>query len=167
MPRPTNKQLLLEQMQKEHLSLSTRIIQLSEENIVFHNSTIGYSAKDVLAHITAWEQLCLSWYHAGVNGETPHLPHEGYNWRQIPELNAMFYRRDKDKPLAQVLKDFQQSYEEILATVQQIDEKEMFTPQVYSWTNQNAMGTYFVSATCSHYVWAQKEIKKCLKDFPG
>ena len=132
MPRPTNKQQLLSQMEKEHLALCKQIEQLTEEKIGHFSQVTGYSIKDVLAHLTAWEQLCLGWYAEGKNGRIPHLPHEGYNWRQIPELNAMFYQRDKDKPLAEVLRDFHASYEEIHSVVQAMDETEMFTPQVYS-----------------------------------
>jgi hypothetical protein len=165
MPRPTNKKMLLDLMQKEHEKLIKQIDQLSEEEICHHSEITGYTIKDVLAHLTNWEQLCLTWYKAGKAGEEPQLPHPGYNWRQIPELNQMFYEKDKDKSLVEVLKDFHASYEEIHSTIETIDEQEMFTPEIYPWTNKNAMGTYFVSATSSHYVWAQKEVKKCLKDF--
>lgn len=163
MPRPTNKTLLQAQMQKEHQTLLDRLAILSEEEICRHSQLTGYAIKDVLAHLTTWEQLVLCWYRAGGKGETPHLPLEGYTWRQIPELNQMFYLRDKDKPLADVLQDFHASYQEIADTIQAIDEVEMFTPEIYPWTNKNAMGTYFVSATSSHYAWAIKEIRKCLQ----
>jgi hypothetical protein len=167
MPRPTNKKMLLDLMQKEHEKLENQIHVLSSGELVHHSHITGYAIKDVLAHLTNWEQLCLSWYKTGkANGE-PQLPHPGYNWRQIPELNQMFYEKDKNKPLLDVMNDFDASFNEIRGTIEAIGEEEMFTPQVFSWTNQNAMGTYFVSATSSHYVWAQKEVKKCLKDFPA
>ncbi|MBI9049315.1 MAG: ClbS/DfsB family four-helix bundle protein [Anaerolineaceae bacterium] len=164
MPRPTNKKMLLDLMQKEHQKLVNQIEQLSEEIILHHSQITGYAIKDVLAHLTAWEQLCLGWYQAGIKHKPPQLPHPGYTWRQIPELNKMFCERDSHKTLAEVLNDFHVSFDEILKTIQNIDEEEMFTPEIYSWTNKNAMGTYFVSATSSHYVWAQKEVKKCQKD---
>jgi hypothetical protein len=122
MPRPTNKKMLLEQIQKEHQTLLDRISSLSEEEMIQHHEGVGYAIKDVLTHLSAWEQLVLGWYRAGVKGEQPHLPLEGYNWRQIPELNQMFYQRDRQKPLADVLRDFHASYAEILTTVQTIDE---------------------------------------------
>ena len=165
MPRPTNKKMLLDLMQKEHDKLQKQLDQLSEEEICHHSQITGYAIKDVLAHLTNWEQLCLTWYKSGKAGEEPHLPHPGYNWRQIPELNQMFYEKDKNKALVDVVADFSTSFNEIRSTIESIDEEEMFTPEIYSWTNKNAMGTYFVSATSSHYVWAQKEFKKCLKDF--
>jgi hypothetical protein len=165
MPRPTNKKLWIDQMQKEHQRLIQQLDLLSEEEICRHCERTGYAIKDVLAHLTSWEQLVLGWYRAGIDGEKPQLPYPGYTWRQIPELNAMFYQRDKDKPLPQVLQLFHASYQEIADIIQSMDDEQLFTPQMYAWTNKNAMGTYFVSATSSHYTWALKEIRKCLKDF--
>ena len=33
----------------------------------------------------------------------------------------------------------------------------------YKWTGSTSLGAYLVSATSSHYDWAYKLIKKCLK----
>ena len=65
MPRPTNKKMLLDLMQKEHEKLIKLIDQLSEEKIYHHSEITGYTIKDVLAHLTNWEQLCLTWYKSG------------------------------------------------------------------------------------------------------
>jgi hypothetical protein len=42
-----------------------------------------WSAKDVLAHLTEWEQMVLGWYHAGLAGETPALPAPGFKWSEL------------------------------------------------------------------------------------
>jgi hypothetical protein len=47
--------------------------------------------------------------------------------------------------------------------VQAASEEDLFTPGRYAWTKQNLLAAYFASATSSHYVWAKKEIRKCLK----
>ena len=129
-----------------------------------HTSEVTQCAvKDVLAHLLEWEQMCLGWYDAGVRGETPHLPAPGFNWAQIPALNQQIYEKYRDRPLDKVLKLFRASYQQILQTVQGLSEVDLFTPTHYAWTNKNAMATYFISATSSHYVWGQKEVRKCLK----
>ena len=38
--------------------------------------------------------------------------------------------------------------------------QQMFTTGEYAWTKKNTLGTYLVSATSSHYLWARKEIRK-------
>lgn len=107
--------------------------------------------------------MCLGWYRAGLRDEVPSLPAEGFNWREIPALNKQIYQQHRTRPLDEVLPAFHDSYAQMLETIQQISEEEMFTPERYAWTRKNAMGTYFVSATSSHCAWARKEIRKCLK----
>lgn len=164
MPRPKNKQELIAAAQQEHDKLDTLIETVPPSQLEYASSTIEeWGVKDVLAHLYEWEQMCLGWYRAGLAGENPHLPAEGYNWRQIPALNEQIYQNYRTRPLDEVLQKYRDSYKEIFEIIQSIDEDEMFTPSRYSWTRKNAMGTYFVSATSSHYVWATKEIKKILR----
>ncbi|MFO7680934.1 MAG: ClbS/DfsB family four-helix bundle protein [Chloroflexota bacterium] len=164
MPRPVSKDQLLAAMQKEHGSLDILLASLPPETTQQTSDTIeNWAVKDVLAHVTAWEQMVLSWYRAGLQGEAPHLPAPGFNWRQIPALNEKIYQEHRLEPYGKVRQSFDASYEEILQTLQKIDNEDLFTPERYAWTNKNTMGTYFVSATSSHYDWAKKEIRNCLK----
>ena len=164
MPRPTNKTQLLIAMQKERDALEKLIAGLTFEQREMTSIRIeNWAFKDVLAHVTAWEQMVLGWYRAGLRGETPHLPAPGFNWRQIPALNEQIYQTHRTRPFPDIYQQFQNSYEEIKAVIEDVDETEMFTPEQYDWTNKNNMATYFISATSSHYVWAKKEIRKLLR----
>ena len=164
MPRPTNKTDLQNLMQKEHAALEKQIEALTNEQKERGSNTIeSWAFKDVLAHVTAWEQMVLGWYRAGLREEVPPLPAEGFNWRQIPALNAKIYEEHRERPYSEIEEAFDASYLEIKETIEAIDNDTMFTPEQFAWTNKNTMGTYFVSATSSHYVWARKEIRKLLK----
>jgi hypothetical protein len=163
MPRPTSKAQLLSAMQKEHAELKKLLGTLTPDQLAHTSRTTKWSIKDVLAHLMEWEQMCLSWYKAGVRGILPPLPAEGYNWAQLPALNRAIYQKYRDRPLAEVLKQYRASYRQILKTVQGIDEENLFTPGRYAWTGKNAAAAYFIGATSSHYAWARKEVRKCLK----
>jgi hypothetical protein len=163
MPRPNSKAQLLAAMQKEHGKLTDLLATLAPETTNKTSESIeNWSIKDVLSHVTAWEQMVLSWYRAGLRGEMPQLPAPGFNWRQIPALNQQIYEQTRLKPYDEVRREFDESYAEIFSTVEGIDNEDLFIPERYAWTNKNTMGTYFVSATSSHYVWAKKEIRKCM-----
>ena len=165
MPRPTTKEQLLTSAQKEHDALDAILETLSSLDLDVTSADIEqWGVKDILAHVTEWEQMCLGWYRAGVAGKNPPLPAEGFNWREIPALNLQIYQKHRQRSWREVLNAYRSSYQEILKTLQDIDEEEMFTPARYAWTRKNAMGTYFVSATSSHYVWATKEIRKYLRE---
>jgi len=137
---------------------------LSPEQMTRTSSTTKSAIKDVLAHIYEWEQMCIGWYKTGLDGKMPALPAEGYNWAKLPALNQMIHEKHREKGPEEILKLFHESYQAILKMVEGLSEDELFTIGKYAWTNNNALAAYFIGATSSHYVWAKKEIKTCLKD---
>lgn len=163
MPRPTNKTQLLSAMQKEYEELEKLLGTLTPDQMTHTTQATQWSIKDVLAHLLEWEQMCLGWYKAGVRGVIPPLPAEGYNWAQIPALNRAIYEKYHVRPLAGVLKQYRASYRQMLKTVQSLSEEDLFTSGRYAWTKKNALAAYFIGATSSHYHWARKEVRKCLK----
>lgn len=163
MPRPKSKEQLIHKMQHDHDALLRYLETLTEEQMTQGNIIGEWSVKDVLCHLSAWEQMFLSWYQLGKVGDVTHTPAEGYTWRQIPELNQCIYEQFRHQGLALTLEKFHSSYEEILAAISHMSQKELFTPHYYQWTKSTTLGSYAVSATCSHYAWALKEIRRGLK----
>lgn len=164
MPRPTNKADLLTAIDKERSTLETLLAGVSSEEMVMSDIVGTWSVKDVLCHLIEWQQMCLGWYRAGVNGEVPELPAPGFKWNQTPQLNQFIYEKHRERPLADVLEQFHDSHQEMLDLIHSLSNETLFTPSVYKWTNKNTFGTYVVSATCSHYLWAKKEIRKGFKN---
>ncbi|MBN1978425.1 MAG: ClbS/DfsB family four-helix bundle protein [Anaerolineae bacterium] len=163
MPRPTSKIDLLVAIDKERGALEALLETLTPAQMVEPDVVGAWSVKDVLAHLIEWEQMCLGWYRAGLRGETPDLPAPGYKWNQTPELNQAIYEKHRDRALDDVLAQFGASHQEILGAIRELPNEELFTTGRYAWTGKNTMGTYFVSATSSHYLWARKEIRKGLR----
>ncbi len=164
MPRPTSKNDLLAAIEKERTALEAYIETLSPEQMTIPGIVGAWSAKDVLAHLIEWEQMVLSWHAAGLQGETPELPAPGFKWNQTPALNQQIFEKHRDRSLAEILEQFQTSHEEILGIIQGLSNEELFTASQFAWTKKNTLGTYFVSATSSHYLWARQEIRKGLKN---
>ena len=74
MPRPTTKAGILSESAKEHDALEQLLATLTPEQMV-HPGIVGeWSVKDVLAHLTEWQQMVLGWYHAGLAGEIAIAP---------------------------------------------------------------------------------------------
>jgi hypothetical protein len=163
MSRAATKKQLLEDMEVEHKALEQLLAGLTPEQITQPGIVGEWSAKDVLAHLLEWQCMVLKWYTAGIQGKIIPIPAEGLNWAQIPLLNQRIYETYRDMPLADIQKQFKASHKKILSTIQGLSEKELFTRGHYAWTKNNTLGTYFVSSTSSHYVWARQNIKKGLK----
>jgi hypothetical protein len=41
--------------------------------------------------------------------------------------------------------------------------EQLFGRGAYAWTRSSTLGSYFVSCTSSHYVWARKTLRAILK----
>lgn len=163
MPRPTTKAGLLSAARERHAALDALLAAQTPRALTRVHPTTSWSVKDILAHLTAWEQLCLGWYRAGERGETPPLPAPGFNWSQLPALNERFLRAGRRQSLAVVSSACVASYAEILALIGSLSEIELFTRGRPAWVGGNTLGAYFVSATSSHYDWALKLARKCLR----
>lgn len=163
MPRPKTKPELVEQATIGFEELITEINELSDREMTEPGTVGDWSVKDVLAHLSAWHEMCLSWYEAGVGGEIPKTPSEKYTWKQTPELNQEIWEQAKDLSLQEVRRRFSNSHEKALATISDISNESLFVNRPFKWTKSTTLGAYFVSCTSSHYEWARKEIRKGLK----
>lgn len=163
MPRPTSKTQLITQAQEVYAQLQAELQKLSSEDMIEMDIVGAWSVKDVLAHLLTWQQMTLSWYRAGRQGESPAIPSARYTWREIPALNQEIYETHRDDPLDEVQQSFVASHEETLNLIESMTNDELFNAKVYAWTKSTTVGSYFTSATCSHYEWARKEIRRGMK----
>lgn len=160
MSRPTSKDQLLLQTREENAALIAFLETLTPEQMIESGAVGDWSVKDVLAHLTVWVQMFLRWYAAGKRGEQPITPSEDYNWQHLPALNQQIYEQHRNQPLDEVWADFHDSHQAVMSAIAAMSNEELFSPKVYAWTRSSTLGAYAVSATCSHYAWARKEIRK-------
>lgn len=163
MVRPTSKTQLIEQTQNNYDRLQTQLQTLTPDEWTVAGVVGEWSVKDVLAHLMAWQTMVLTWYTAGKRGENPKTPSEKYTWREIPALNQDIYETYRDVPLETIKQDFEATHTQILSTISEMTNDELFTPKIYKWTKSTTLGSYMTSATSSHYDWAYKEIRKGLR----
>jgi hypothetical protein len=151
---PTSKAELLGRIRREHAALEQRIARLSDHQMlvpVEHD----WSVKDLLAHITAWEQVTLLVHLANQPfHEVIDLPGVRYGVDNVDTINDAFYRRDKDKPLPQVRAAFDHSYDQIVAAIESLDEARLFEHYVPRGREGSAGGQlieWVVGDTYEHY----------------
>jgi hypothetical protein len=164
MPRPTNKNELLELAEINLNNLFDFIDVLPDEmkNRVFKNDELNDRDKtiaDILCHLYEWHQLLLNWVNANRKGKAmPFLP-EPYNWKNYPEMNVEFWKKHQNTSLLDAEKMLKQSHKDVMTLIATFSDEELFTKKIFSWTGTTSLGSYFVSATSSHYDWALKTIK--------
>jgi hypothetical protein len=78
-------------------------------------SAEGWTARDYLAHLTAWQRRLVRWFEAGRLGEARTGPEPGFTFEQVDELNDRDFRASRDLPLQQVRRDFVQTADAVEA----------------------------------------------------
>jgi hypothetical protein len=158
-----NKKVILDRVQTERKRLEQNLALLSHEQMNRPEVIGEWSVKDILAHLTDWEQRFIGWYQAGLRGEVPEIPAPGIGWDQLDFLNQRIYEKYRERPLEDVLREFNESYDQVLAIIENISEKEIFTIGSYAWLGENNMVEVILANTANHYQWAKRHIRKWLK----
>lgn len=150
---------LLESIRTNRGLLDKKFARLTPEQMTWPGSMGEWSVKDILAHLVDWEQRFIAWYRAGLRDEVPITPAPGYTWRELPDLNQVWFERHKDERLETVLEQYENSYQEILALVESMTEQEIFEPGYYEWTGDSPLLPWIAANTSSHYNWARRNIR--------
>lgn len=168
MPRPTNKKVLLQESHIRFQELLDFLDQLKPEVVhkEFPSDTLNRNIRDVLAHLHQWHNMFLQWYTIGMKGKKPPMPATGYTWKTVPELNRNIQKMYSETPLQEIRISLKDSHHQIQNIIKKHSNKELFTKKRYGWTGSTSLGAYLISASCSHYVWAFKLIKKGLAAAP-
>jgi carboxymethylenebutenolidase len=149
---PSNKAELLDRIRTERAALEQTLARLSDEQL--HSQVEhGWTVKDLLAHITAWEQVTLLVHLKNQPFEQAiKLDGARYGTDSIDVINEAFHKRDKDKPLPEVLAAFRQSYDQILAAVEAIDEARLYSHYIpHGRTSGGQLVEWVVGDTYDHY----------------
>ena len=145
----TSKAELLAAIQREREALEAAVDDLDEGQMLDPVFDGGWSVKDTLAHITAWEQLMIDWVETSLRGDVPQRPVGGDDW--VDKLNARLHAENKEKGLQEVQRDFAASYQEALALVERLDEDDLFDPERFSWRDGSPLWQMVAANTNWHY----------------
>ena len=115
--------------------------------------------RDVLIHLYEWHQLILNWVESNQKGEEkPFIP-QPYNWRTYGDMNVEFWKKHQNTSLEDATRALEKSHKDVLELAEKFTNEELFSRKVYKWVGGSTLGSYFVSATSSHYDWAIKKLK--------
>ena len=162
MTLPPTKALLLADTEKQRDALMAMLASMSREQLLWPGA-YEWSAKDHVAHLAEWERLFFGWYDAGLRGENPPVPAEGYTWATEHELNQVIYERHRDEQLEHVMADWRETSRRLLSLTQSISESDLFAPNRYAWTGRGTLASFAFECGANHYRWAATEIKRALK----
>lgn len=171
MSRPTSKTELLTAAASNYEKLNSLIAGLTDKEL---NTPFDFSGdakkkeahwkrdrnlRDVLIHLYEWHRLLLNWVQSNQSGDRkPFIP-APYNWKTYGDMNAGLWKKHQNTSLDDAKDMLEKSHAEIMKLAESFSNEELFEKGVYDWAGGNALGSYFVSVTSSHYDWAMKKLK--------
>jgi hypothetical protein len=131
-------------------ALEAELAALSEEQMLLPGVVDDWTMKDVLAHISAWERMFMSWIESLMRDETPDRP-EFFSQEWTDRVNASVYEENRDRPLADILRESQASHEAVLAFIERMTDAELFDQQHFPWAKGRAMAPWLRANADEHY----------------
>jgi len=126
-PVPRDKAKLLGRIREARAALDRTVDRLAEAQLTAPGPD-GWSGKDHLAHLAAWEGKIVAVMEGRPAHEGLGLDEATYRGANIDEINARLHERDRARPLPDVLATYRRTHGRLLATLEALPEAELTRP---------------------------------------
>jgi len=141
------KKQLLAEMQSEQAAWLALLDEIGEENMTQPEAASGWSIKDIVAHITGWRRRTVLRFRAALDPTvdmTPYWPTELDEDDEVDEINAWIYKANRDRPLADVLNDSREVFQQLVAEVSALSDEQLNDPQRFPWLEGERLTGAFI-----------------------
>jgi hypothetical protein len=129
--KPLRKAELLERMEQGRTVLEQAISRLSEAQLTTSHPDTGWTIKDHLAHLGAWEVGIAALLRRQPRWAAMGLDEVTVEAHEMDDLNAILYQRHKDRPLSEVLAYFHETHRQMRAALAQLTDEDLFKTYSY------------------------------------
>jgi len=144
---PISKKQLLAEMQSEQAAWLALLDEIGEENMTQPEAASGWSIKDIVAHITGWRRRTVLRFRAALDPTvdmTPDYPAELDEDDEVDQINAWIYKANRDRPLADVLNDSREVFQQLVAEVSALSDEQLNDPQRFPWLEGERLTGAFI-----------------------
>ncbi|MCI1986293.1 MAG: ClbS/DfsB family four-helix bundle protein [Lactobacillus sp.] len=116
--------------------------------------------RDVLIHLTTWQELYLNWSQTNLAGEQQvrFLP-KPYTWATCGRLSRKLQQDNQTVKLGTAIKRWQESHTQMIRQIENLTQEQLFVPDFFSWTGTRALGDYTTLFSATRYAWALKTLR--------
>ncbi|MBN1438055.1 MAG: ClbS/DfsB family four-helix bundle protein [Anaerolineales bacterium] len=159
-PFPTDPEILYARIHDEWEALAAVVATLDEPHIVRRDEG-EWSVKDILAHIAAWEKFLIANQFLGLSaGEALCVDEDVVARGDENEVNAIFFERNRDKPLAEVQSDWYETHRWLMSEISKLDEERLKRPTECFGPAPRPLAQWIVFNTYEHYADHRRMIEK-------
>ena len=115
-----NKSQLLTWLMEEQLKWELLLAAIGEVRMEQSGVCGDWSMRDIIVHLTGWQQWQVARLQAAGDGRAEPLPPWTANLTSDDEINAWIYEANRTRTVRQVLDDAQAVHEQLLLTLQGI-----------------------------------------------
>ncbi|HUS14404.1 MAG TPA: ClbS/DfsB family four-helix bundle protein [Chloroflexia bacterium] len=170
MSNPTTKAELLARMHAGRAEWDALLGQVPEERLTEPALADGWSLKDLIAHVSAYEQWTADQLRAAGRGERemvirPQDPpaDEPYD---MNANNARIYAANRDRPLAEVLAESPLAFQALVDAIEALPEDLLTGPDRVAWTRGGSLLDIVPEQSYDHYAQHAADVRAFLEREP-
>lgn len=156
---PTTKTELLERMRVGRAAWDERIARVDPETLTEPSLAGGWSAKDLIAHVAAYERWTAAQLRALRTGRPltnleqygTAEPPAGFDALDLDERNAALYAIARDLPMAEAQAQSAAAFAALVAAVEALDEVTLATTGALDWTGDRTLLEILPEQSYDHY----------------
>jgi len=159
--KPPTKAELLEKIHTARKQFKALIDSLTETQIITPGVQENWSVKDILAHLTAWERMTLERLNSGLSNRPSRIRPIHTN-EEVDWMNEKVHAIHQDRPLVDILDDFQTSFERLMEKVEGLNKNVFQNPTSMEWAGDRPVWLLIADNTYLHYAEHREAIEKGL-----
>jgi hypothetical protein len=159
------KEHVLAALREQFESWEELLASLSEKQIAAPQFDFGWSIKDVMAHLWAWQQISIARMESGVQDREPKFPKWiisiGEDWEEDADrVNTLTFEKHHEKPWSEVYQNWREGFLQFLELGEKISERNLLDGDRYPWLKGFSLA-FILIASYDHH---QEHIEK-LRDW--
>jgi hypothetical protein len=163
MEQTMTKARLLALIRTERKLLDAELADLDGDQMTKPGVEGRWSIKDLLAHITVWEQRMIQWLKQALRGEVPQQLPSGMTWDDLDRWNEETFLENRDRPLDEIMAESDRSYRQAVRAVEMMPEKALIQPDYYVWRVGKPLWEMVAANTYWHYQEHREAIRSWLR----
>lgn len=144
----TTKQQILDQVQQEREQWEGLLAEIGPGRMEVPGVTGDWTMKDTIAHLITWWRREVALLASAQRGERPpdHPPQS-----QVPIINEWIHRTNHDRPLAHILRDAQDVWQQFAERLQALPDGDLLDADRFAWMQGRALGSGILENFAGHF----------------
>lgn len=134
------KEHILAALHEQLESWEQLLANFSEEQLIAPQFDQGWSIKDIIAHLWAWQQVSIARMESGILNQEPEYPEwiteSIENWEDnANQVNALTHERTHDKSWSEIYQNWKNGFLRFLEFGHKLSERDLLDGDRYPWLN--------------------------------